>query len=283
MKKLSAIITNLERAGPLCGPVLQSAFRSLRLPPGSRGIDIGCGIGLSTVLLAEATQPGGAVTGVDIFEEVLEHARTRTRNHPLAGSIVFHHGDMRSLPFERSAFDWACSVDCIGYPAGDFPGVLKELTRIVRPGGRVALLAWSSQQLLPGYTMLEARLNAHCSAYQPYLESQLPESHFLRALHWFPGSGISRPACSTFVGQLQAPLSPETKTAITSLFEMLWADSLSNASERDAELYRRLCAPDSPGCILDAPEYCGFFTYTMFTGVVDSQLRSRADRPEVTP
>ena len=69
----AATITNLERAGSLCRPVLQSAFRSLRLPPGSRGIDIGCGIGLSTVLLAEATQPG----------------------------------DMRSLPFERNTFDWA--------------------------------------------------------------------------------------------------------------------------------------------------------------------------------
>ena len=266
----AATILNLERAGPLCGPVLQSAFRSLRLPPGSRGIDIGCGIGLSTMLLAEATQPGGAVTGVDIFDEVLEHARARTRNHPLAGSISFQQGDMHSLPFERNAFDWACSVDCVGYPAGDFPAVLKELTRIVRPGGRIALLAWSSQQLLPGHTMLEARLNAHCSASRRYLESQPPESHFLRALHWFPASGISRPECSTFVGQLQAPLPPETKTAVASLFEMLWADSLSNASERDAELYRELCSADSPHCILDAPEYCGFFTYTLFTGVVDS-------------
>lgn len=265
----ASIITNLERAGPLCKPVLQSAFRSLRLPAGSRGIDIGCGIGLSTVLLAEATQPGGAVTGVDLYDEVLEHACKRTRNLPPAGGISFQHGDMRSLPFERNAFDWACSVDCVGYPAGDFPVVLKELTRIVRPGGRIALLAWSSQQLLPGHTMLEARLNAHCSAYRRSLESQPPESHFLRALHWFPAAGISRPECSTFVGQLQAPFRPETKTAVASLFEMLWADSLSNASERDAELYRELCAPDAPGCILDAPEYCGFFTYTLFTGVVD--------------
>lgn len=262
-------ITYLERANPLCGPLVRSAVHSLELPPRSRGIDIGCGIGLSTVALAEEAQPAGVVVGVDVSDRALEHARRRLRGLPIADSVSFQPGDMNSLRYRNYEFDWACSVDCVGYPAGDFPGILKEMARVVRPGGLIALLAWSSQQLLPGYTMLEARLNADCSAYEPFLRSQPPVSHFHRALHWFPESGISRPRFSTFVRSVQAPLSLEMKSAVASLFEMLWAGSLSQASERDAELYRELCAPDSPGCILDAPDYCGFFTYSLFSGVVD--------------
>ena len=266
-------IENLERAEALCGPTVRSAIQSLKLPPGSHGIDIGCGIGLSTKVLAEETQPGGTVVGVDISDRILERARQRMGGHPLADNVVFQIGDMNALPFDRDTFDWACSVDCVGYPAGNFPSLLGEIARVVRPGGRVALLAWSSQQILPGHTMLEARLNAACSAYAPYLQSQPPESHFLRALHWFSESGLSHPEFSTFAGVVQAPLTREMKTAVASLFEMLWAGSLSNANRRDADLFRRLCSPGSPDFILDDPGYCGFFTYSLFAGVVEEKAR----------
>ena len=266
-------IENLERAGVLCEPTVRAAIQSLKLPPGSRGIDIGCGIGLSAKVLAEETQPGGTVVGVDISGRTLERARQRMRDHPLAGNVTFQPGDMNALPFDRAAFDWACSVDCVGYPAGNFPSLLREIARVVRPGGRVALLAWSSQQILPGHTMLEARLNAACSAYAPFLQSQPPESHFLRALRWFAESGLSHPGFSTFAGAVQAPLAREMRTAVASLFEMLWAGSLSNASGRDADQFRRLCSPDSPDFIPDDPGYCGFFTYSMFAGVVEERVR----------
>ena len=70
----------------------------------------------------------------------------------------------------------------MGYPAGELVPLLKELARVVRPGDSVAILAWSSQQLLPGYPLLEARLNATCSGLTRFLKRKRPESHFLRAL-----------------------------------------------------------------------------------------------------
>ena len=266
------LISSLERMDPLRQAVLISAIDALHLQPGSRGLDIGCGIGDPALLLADATQPGGHVTGLDISWPLLEYARRKASQSTLADHIAFEQSDMRDLPFRRSTFDWAWSVDCVGYPAADLLPILKGICLVVRPGGVVALLAWSSQQLLPGHAMLEARLNATCSAYAPFLEGQPPRAHFQRALHWFPQAGLAKAACRTFVGQVQAPLQPEIREAMALLFEMLWGDAIGLASRADNEAYRRLCLPTSPDFIVDIPEYCGFFTYTMFTGRVIADL-----------
>lgn len=265
---IAAQIRSLEQANPLREPTLRSIIAALKLARGSEGIDIGCGIGLQTLLLAEATGPASHVTGVDISADLLAYAQNRIKSLAGADRITFREGDMRSLPFPDDAFDWAWSADCVGYPAGDLLPVLKEITRVVRPGGIVAILAWTSQQLLPGYPMLEARLNATCSAYAPFFQGKSPESHFLRALHWFLEAGITEAAARTFIGEVQAPLSPECRTALASLFEMLWGVAQPAASESDRLEYGRLCRAESPDFILNLPEYYAFFTYSMFSGKV---------------
>ncbi len=151
-------IKALEQANPLREPALKSAIAALRLSPGSRGLDIGCGIGLQTLLLAEAVRPAGHVTGLDISPDLLAYARQRVSASPLADRIMFKEGSMFNLPFEDNCFDWAWSADCVGYPAGDILPVLHEIARVVRPGGTVALLAWTTQQVLPGYSMLRVQV-----------------------------------------------------------------------------------------------------------------------------
>ena len=264
---LDTQIRYLEQANPLREPTLRSVIAALQLAPGSHGLDIGCGIGLQTPLLAEATGPKGRVTGLDISAGLLAYARNRIKSLPVADQITFKEGEMLNLPFPDDTFDWVWSVDCVGYPAGDLLPVLKEITRVVRPGGNVAILAWTSQQLLPGYAMLEARLNATCSAYAPFLQDKNPESHFQRALRWFTETGITEAVARTFVGDIQAPLSAACRMALTSLFEMLWAEA-QLAPESDRLEYRRLCRAESPDFILNLPEYYAFFTYSMFAGRV---------------
>ncbi|RJQ29303.1 MAG: methyltransferase domain-containing protein [Peptococcaceae bacterium] len=58
-------------SNPLRKPVLRSTIQALPFPPGSRGLDTGCGIGLQTLLLAEALGPAGHVTGLDLSPEFL--------------------------------------------------------------------------------------------------------------------------------------------------------------------------------------------------------------------
>jgi ubiquinone/menaquinone biosynthesis C-methylase UbiE len=140
------VIASLEEMEPLRQPVLREAIECLHLAPGSRGLDLGCGIGLQALLLAEATVPGGLVTGFDISERLLEVARQKVSGTPFVECITFKQGDMRSLPFEDESFDWVWSADCAGYPAGDLLPVLKEIARVLHPGGKAALLARSAQQ-----------------------------------------------------------------------------------------------------------------------------------------
>jgi demethylmenaquinone methyltransferase/2-methoxy-6-polyprenyl-1,4-benzoquinol methylase len=263
----AAYIRSLEQADPLRAPVIQAAVAALDLPPRSCGLDVGCGIGLQAASLARAVGPGGGVTGLDYSAGLLAHARQRAEPGSGAGPVRFAQGDMRSLPFADRAFDWAWSADCAGYPAGDLLPVLKEMARVVRPGGTVAILAWSSQQVLPGHALLEARLNAACSPYAPFLEGKPPEAQFLRALRWFGQAGIAGAAARTLVGEARAPLEPEIRTALADLFAMLWGDARA-AAEADRREWASVCRPDSPDCVLDRPEYYAFFTYTMFYGTV---------------
>jgi demethylmenaquinone methyltransferase/2-methoxy-6-polyprenyl-1,4-benzoquinol methylase len=249
-------------------PALRAAMHALGLPPCSRGIDIGCGIGDVTALLADAAGPGGHVTGLDLSLPLLDYARRRGPLSKRSASVVLVQGDMNRLPCARDAYDWASSVDCVGYPAGDLLPTLMGIARAVRPGGIVALLGWTSQQLLPGHETLEARLNAQCSPYAAFYEGQLPQAHFQRALHAFRQAGFTESTCRTFQGLVRAPLRPDVRRALALLFDMLWAGSIQQASEPDRQELRRLCSPSSPDFIGDAPEYWGSFTYTMFLGKV---------------
>jgi demethylmenaquinone methyltransferase/2-methoxy-6-polyprenyl-1,4-benzoquinol methylase len=198
----------------------------------------------------------------------LRYAEEMVRGAGLSKRISFLEGDVSRLPFVDDTFDWVWSADCVGYPAGDLLPVLRELARVVKPGGMVAILSWSSQCLLPGYPLLEARLNANCSGYAPYISGKQPELHFLRALHWFEEAGLEEAEARTFVDDLQAPLSANIKTALVSLFQMLWEEPQQEASRDDWAEYRRLCLPESPDFILNLSDFYAFFTYTMFRGRV---------------
>jgi demethylmenaquinone methyltransferase/2-methoxy-6-polyprenyl-1,4-benzoquinol methylase len=243
-------------------------IQSLQLPPGSHGLDAGCGIGLQATMLAEAIGPEGHITGLDIAPELLVYGNDHAGRAGFSDRIAFCGGDVSSLPFVDDSFDWAWSADCIGYPLGELAPFLGELVRVVRPGGSVILLGWSSQQLLPGYPLLEARLNATCSGYIPYIEGKNPELNFLRAMRWFRDVGLSEVKAQTFVGDVRAPLSEGKRAALISLFEMLWGQPQPEASPDDWKAYQRLCESGSPECILNVPDYYAFFTYSMFRGKV---------------
>ena len=253
---------------PLRKPYIHAAIKELRLPPGGRGLDAGCGMGLQALLMAEAVGPDGHVTGLDISQRFLDYAGTIAEKAGLAGRVDFVKGDINSLPFEDASFDWIWSADAAGYPSRKPLALVKELARVVKPGGTVAILAWSSQQLLPGYPLLEARLNATSAGIGPFTKDMSPDTHWMRLLSWFEAAGLEEPLARTFVGEFQAPLSSDIRAALISLIDMRWPGVQSEISEEDWELYRKLCRPDSPDFILDVPGYYAYFTETLFYGRV---------------
>jgi demethylmenaquinone methyltransferase/2-methoxy-6-polyprenyl-1,4-benzoquinol methylase len=271
MKKISETnlyIKRLLESNPLRAPLLRSVIQSLQLPHGSRGLDAGCGIGLQCQLLLEAIGTDGHIVGLDILPELLAYGTRMVEQAGLAGHIMFRQGSVSQLPFGEDSFDWAWSADCIGYPAGELSPTLKELIRVVKPGGSIFILGWSSQQFLPGYPLLEARLNGTCSGYLPFLKDKSPEQNFMRALGSFQRMGLEEVQAQTYVGDVRAPLDPATRPALASLLEMLWGMPQPEVTPEDWQEYQRLCKPDSTDFILNIPDYYGFFTYSMFRGRV---------------
>jgi ubiquinone/menaquinone biosynthesis C-methylase UbiE len=264
-------IQRLLESNPLREPLLRSIIHFLQLPWGSRGLDVGCGIGLQTLLLLEAIGTDGNIVGLDILPELLAYGRDVVGKTGLAGKITFREGDASHLPFEENSFDWAWSADCIGYPAGDLSPLLEEIKRVVKPGGSIILLGWSSQQLLPGHPLLEARLNGNCSGYLAFLKGKNPDQNFMRSLSSFRKAGLENVQAQTFVGDVRTPLGDEERLAVVSLSEMLWGRPQPEVSIEDWQAYQRLCKPDSPDFILDLPDYYGFFTYSMFRGRVSKK------------
>jgi len=247
---------------------MNSAIQELQFPYGSSGLDAGCGFGLQTVLLAESVGEAGHVTGLDISPESLFYARDIADKVGFSERVSFQEGDVNELPFDDDTFDWALSVDCVGYAPIEPSPLIAELARVVKPGGNVAILAWSSEKLLPGYPQLEAHLNATSAGIAPFLKGKKPELHFHRALGWFREVGLEKCKAQTFIGDVYAPMTNEHRSALEALFQMRWPSVESELAEEDWAEYQRFCLPESSDFILNLPDYYAFFTYSMFQGKV---------------
>jgi len=249
--------------------VMKQIITYLGFPRGSRGLDAGCGIGSHTVMLAEAIGPEGYVTGLDISPEFLKYAAEKAADNFLEDRTSFKEGNVKKIPFKDNSFDWVWSVDCIGYPiAGEGVSQIIELKRVVKNKGMIAFLTWTSEYLLPGYPLLEARLKATSAGIAPYDKTPNPEDHFMRALGWLQKASLEKPRVKTFVGEISAPIDDETRDALLSLFEMRWEGAKDEVSTEDWSKLERLTQPDSPDFILNKSDYYAIFTYTVFSGKV---------------
>jgi len=144
-------ISALSKTFSLREPAIRSAIKALELPSGSTGLDAGCGIGLPALLLAEAVGSSGHVMGLDFSPKSLKYAREIAKQTRFAERVSFQEGDINKLPFNENTFDWVWSSDCVGYAPMEPLPLVKELRRVVRPGGIIAIIAWSSEKLLPGH------------------------------------------------------------------------------------------------------------------------------------
>ena len=155
--------------------VIRSAIQALNLRQGSHGLDAGCGSGLPTILLANSIGKSGYITGLDISRDALDYAEEYTAQAGYSDQVSFKVGDIRNIPFEEDRFDWAWSMDLVGYAPFEPLPLIRELARVVKPGGTIAIAAWSSEKLLPGYPKLEALLSATSAGIAPFVEGKEPE------------------------------------------------------------------------------------------------------------
>lgn len=112
-----------------------ATLQRLSLTPGERVIDIGCGPGFLCESIAASVGPTGRVVGIDISEELIDFA-IKDRS---SGSVEYRVGSAINLPAEPAQFDVAVSTQVIEYVA-DADAVLREMFRVLRPGGRAFIV-----------------------------------------------------------------------------------------------------------------------------------------------
>jgi SAM-dependent methyltransferase len=113
-----------------------AAFRAASPRIGENALDLGCGPGFLLRDLALAVGSGGSVVGVDISEPMLALAALRCVG---LNSVRLERSGAKSLPFAHGAFDLACALQVYAY-VEELDEALIELSRVVKPGGRVVIL-----------------------------------------------------------------------------------------------------------------------------------------------
>jgi len=115
------------------------AVRRAELENGGQGLDICCGTGMLSMEQARAAGSSGKVTGLDFSENMLAVARKNIQGFQLNNIIEFMQGNAMELPFPDNTFDCAT----VGWGLRNVPDILtvvKEMNRVVKPGGKVVSL-----------------------------------------------------------------------------------------------------------------------------------------------
>ena len=120
--------------------VADHVVRAARVRAGERVLDVACGTG-NTAIAARAR--GARVTGLDLTPELLEVARRRAQGEGF-DDIEWKAGDAEALPLPDASFDAVLS-SCGLMFAPDHARVAAEVGRVTKPGGRVAIQAWTRE------------------------------------------------------------------------------------------------------------------------------------------
>ncbi len=122
-----------------------TAFASLR--PGEIVVDLGCGGGLDVFLAAAKVGPTGRAIGIDMTPEMLALARANAARAGLP-NVEFHEATIDRLPLADASVDCVIS-NCVINLAPDKPAVLREIARVLKPGGRLAVSDIALKKPLP--------------------------------------------------------------------------------------------------------------------------------------
>lgn len=106
------------------------------LKPGSKVLDIGCGMGITAIFVAR--HYGCSVTGIDISPTFIASARERAENENLIGKTSFITADAQELPLFSAIFDVVVS-ECSLSLLPDKERAIDELWRVLKPGGRITI------------------------------------------------------------------------------------------------------------------------------------------------
>ncbi|MCY9016506.1 demethylmenaquinone methyltransferase [Priestia megaterium] len=129
----------------------KDTMKRMNVQKGTKALDVCCGTADWTLAMAEAVGETGEAVGLDFSQNMLKIGEEKVKNSSFS-NITLLHGNAMELPFEDNSFDYVT----IGFGLRNVPDylqVLKEMQRVVKPGGKVVCLE-TSQPTMIGYRQM---------------------------------------------------------------------------------------------------------------------------------
>lgn len=258
----------LELFNAFAGRELRAAIASLRLKPGTRVLDAGCGTGEALNWLDDEVSPDGQVVGIDLASAHVVAARRRARP-----GVPVLLGNLLAAPFPAESFDLIWCVNTINHLRDPLLGV-RALARLLRPGGRIAL---GQSSLLPDmYFSWDARLErlTNEAVRQYYRDRYAVSERDLAAVRSIVGvlrrAGLREITPRTFVIERVAPLAAEDEAYLgEAIFKDTWGERLRPyMADEDYAALAQLCDARHPQFALRRPDFHFLQTFSMAIGRV---------------
>jgi SAM-dependent methyltransferase len=239
-----------------CADELRAIVAALPIKDGDRVMDMACGDGVYSVWLAEHVG-SGSVVGVDISPAYLKAARCRADSSEYAERIAFQTGNIDGLPFPDDHFDLVWCAHSL-YSLPDPIGALREMRRVVRPGGTVAILENDTihHMLLPWPAELELTIRR---AQLEILEEQTQMTgkfyigrHLCQA---FDMAALAQCSIKTYTINRSAPLSQDALTFLEGYLRDLRQRADSRLEPEARRAFDLLLDPASDVYLLARPDF----------------------------
>lgn len=134
-------------------PLARMLIDQARPRSGEHVLDAACGTGIVARLIAPMVGPSGTTVGLDFDPIMIEKAQS------LAPEITWRQGDLQNLPFADELFDLVICQQGLQFLPDRGAG-LRQIRRVLRPGGRMVLATWSDLAKSPGHSLLFEALGA---------------------------------------------------------------------------------------------------------------------------
>jgi SAM-dependent methyltransferase len=245
----------LQLFNAFAGPELRAAIAAVKLKPGMRVLDAGCGTGEALGWLMQAAAPGGWVIGLD-----LAAAHIKTARGCIGADSALLQADLARVPLAHASFDLVWSVNTINHLREPLQGV-QALASLLRSGGRIAVGQSSLQPDM--YFAWDARLERLTNdAVRQYYRDRygLHEralTHIRSLVGLLRRARLQNVTVRTFVIERIAPLSAADEAyLLEAIFRGTWGERLRPyMGGDDFNELARLCDPLHPQFALRRPDF----------------------------